>query len=71
MGSDADRAKTFEGLASIASFLRARVGQSLRLRLAPEITFKPDESVAHAAHIESLLSKIKEANNPPDGDSEA
>jgi ribosome-binding factor A len=71
MGSDAERAKTFEGLASVASFLRARVGQALRLRLAPEISFKPDESVAHAAHIENLLSKIKQANNPPDGDSEA
>jgi ribosome-binding factor A len=70
MGSDADRAKTFEGLASIASFLRARVGQSLRLRLAPEISFKPDESVAHAAHIESLLSKIKQGTVPPDGDAD-
>jgi ribosome-binding factor A len=70
MGSDADRAKTFEGLASIASFLRARVGQNLRLRLAPEISFKPDESVAHAAHIENLLSQIKEGMVPPDGDTD-
>jgi ribosome-binding factor A len=70
MGSDADRAKTFEGLASIASFLRARVGQNLRLRLAPEISFKPDESVAHAAHIENLLSQIKEGTVPPDGDTD-
>jgi ribosome-binding factor A len=70
MGSDADRAKTFEGLASIASFLRARVGQNLRLRLAPEIAFKPDESVAHAAHIENLLSQIKEGTVPPDGDTD-
>jgi ribosome-binding factor A len=40
------------------------------LRLAPEISFKPDESVAHAAHIENLLSKIKEGNVPPDGDAD-
>ncbi|HEX8943713.1 MAG TPA: 30S ribosome-binding factor RbfA [Gemmatimonadaceae bacterium] len=75
MGSDAERAKTFEGLASVASFLRARVGQALRLRLAPEISFKPDESVAHAAHIESLLSQIKQGTVPPsppasDGDAD-
>jgi ribosome-binding factor A len=71
MGSDAERAKTFEGLASVGSFLRARVGQALRLRLAPEITFKPDESVAHAAHIENLLSKIKEGTVPPPPDGDA
>ena len=70
MGSDADRAKTFEGLASIAGFLRARVGQALRLRLAPEISFRPDETIGHAAHIESLLSKIKDGTVPPDGDAD-
>jgi ribosome-binding factor A len=78
MGDDAERAQTFEGLASVATHLRSRVGRALRLRLAPEITFKPDESVAKAAHIEGLLAKIKEANppaNPPadagDGEGDA
>ena len=61
MGTDAERAQTFEGLASVATHLRARVGRALRLRLAPEITFRPDESVAHAARIEDLLARIKEA----------
>jgi hypothetical protein len=37
------------------------------LRLAPEIAFRPDESVAHAARIEDLLAKIKDAQpaEPP------
>src|SRR3954469_464107 len=64
MGSDAERASTFEGLASAASFLRSRVGRALRLRLAPEIAFRQDESVAHAARIEDLLAKIKDAQPP-------
>src|SRR5690606_30280133 len=55
LGTDAERAATFDGLASLAGHLRSRVGRSLRLRLAPEITFKADESIAHAARIESLL----------------
>jgi ribosome-binding factor A len=59
MGTDAERAQTFEGLASVATHLRARVGRALRLRLAPEIVFKPDESIAHAARIEDLLAQIK------------
>jgi len=70
MGSEAERATTFEGLASIAVHLRARVGRALRLRLAPEISFKPDESIAHATRIENLLSQIKEGTVPPDGDTD-
>ena len=71
MGSDTDRASTFDGLASIAGYLRSRVGRALRLRLAPEISFRPDETVARAARIEDLLAKIKDAQPPGDGDSNA
>ena len=70
MGSEAERATTFEGLASIAVHLRSRVGRALRLRLAPEISFKPDESIAHATRIENLLSQIKDGTIPPDGDAD-
>lgn len=59
LGTDDERAATFDGLASLAGHLRSVVGRNLRLRLAPEITFKPDESVAHAARIESLLSSLR------------
>jgi ribosome-binding factor A len=71
MGSETDRASTFDGLASIAGHLRSRVGKALRLRLAPEITFRQDESVAHAARIEDLLAKIKDAQPRTDGDDHA
>jgi ribosome-binding factor A len=70
MGTAAERKQTFEGLASVATHLRARVGRALRLRLAPEITFKPDESVAHAARIEDLLAQIKDGKPPADGDTD-
>jgi ribosome-binding factor A len=70
MGSEAERATTFEGLASIAVHLRSRVGRALRLRLAPEISFKPDESIAHATRIENLLSQIKDGTLPTDGDAD-
>ena len=70
MGSDAERAATFEGLESVASFLRARIGKALRLRLAPEIHFLADESVARAARIEQLLAQVKhDARSSGDGES--
>lgn len=70
MGSDQERKQTFEGLASVATHLRSRVGRALQLRLAPEIVFKPDESVAHASRIEDLLAQIKDGTLPADGDSD-
>jgi len=67
-GSEGERAATADGLASVASHLRARIGRALRLRLAPEIVFKPDESIARAARIETLLSQLKDAPQPPGED---
>ena len=60
LGTDEEQAATYEGLASVAAHLRSRVGRALRLRLAPEIVFKQDQSVAHAARIESLLAGLRD-----------
>ena len=59
LGSESQRAATFEGLAGVAPHLRGRVGRALRLRAAPEIEFRNDESIAHAAHIEHLLAQVR------------
>jgi len=58
LGSESERAATLDGLGSVASHLRSRIGRALRLRLAPEIAFKLDQSVAHAARIETLLAQL-------------
>lgn len=64
MGSEPEREATFQGLASTASHLRSRVGRSLRLRVAPEIQFREDDSIARAARIESLLAGIRSESAP-------
>ena len=74
LGTDVERAATFEGLTSVAGYLRAHIGRDLRLRLAPEITFHLDESGAYAARIETLLHSVKSdhpsADTPDAADSE-
>ena len=65
MGSDEERAATHEGLRSLAGHLRSVIGRKLRLRLAPEIEFRNDDSVARAARIEMLLEQLK--REAPDG----
>ncbi|MEO6525601.1 MAG: 30S ribosome-binding factor RbfA [Gemmatimonadaceae bacterium] len=68
LGSDSQRASTFDGLADVAGHLRGRVGRALRLRVAPEIEFRNDESVAHAAHIEQLLAQVRKDTHPDEPD---
>ena len=60
MGDEADKKTTMEGLRSVGSHLRSVLGKTLRLRSAPEIHFRTDESVAHASRIESLLAQIRD-----------
>ena len=70
MGDEADKKSTVEGLASVATHLRSRLGRSLRLRSAPEIHFRTDESVARASRIEQLLSQIRDEREQRDGSTE-
>ena len=67
-GSDTERETTMEGLASVSHTLRGRVGRALKLRIAPHITFKQDDSVARAARIESLLASVKPRPDEPAAD---
>jgi ribosome-binding factor A len=69
LGSESQRAATFDGLAGVAAHLRGRVGRALRLRVAPEIEFRNDESVAHAAKIEQLLAQVRRELPDEAGDS--
>ena len=69
LGSEAQRAATFEGLNGVAAHLRGRIGRALRLRAAPEIEFRNDESIAHAAKIEQLLAQVRRERPAEAGDS--
>jgi len=66
LGTDSERASTLDALESMKGHLRTRLAKSLRLRVAPQITFKLDESVARAARIESLLEQVRD-KKPDDG----
>lgn len=71
MGDDAAKKSTFEGLASVATHLRSRLGRSLRLHSAPEIVFKEDQSIAHASRIEQLLAQVRQEREADEAGREA
>ena len=70
MGGESTRASTLEGLRSLAGHLRSRLGRSLRIHSAPELDFRLDASVAHAARIETLLAQIKDGTVDPNAGSD-
>lgn len=70
LGADEEREYVLEALDGLTPRLRGHVGRALRLRIAPELHFRLDESVARAARIETLLRQIKEGagDAPAEGD---
>jgi ribosome-binding factor A len=63
MGTEEEKAKSLEGLASAARFLRAAVSRELRLRTSPELHFRLDRGLEHAQRIDRVLKELKETDD--------
>jgi ribosome-binding factor A len=63
MGSEEEKTKSLEGLASAARFLRAQLSRELNLRTSPELHFHLDRGIEHAQHIDRVLKKLKETDD--------
>jgi ribosome-binding factor A len=59
------REEALHALVAARGFLRRRLGQTLRLRFTPELTFSFDDSIERGARIEHLLENIQ---TPKDDD---
>ncbi len=53
-----DEKELMRGLRSASGYLRRELGQSLDLRYTPELTFLLDDSIAHGAYINILISDL-------------
>lgn len=60
MGSEEDKVKSLEGLASAARFLRAQIAKALPLRVTPELRFELDRGLEHAQRIDRVLRDLEE-----------
>jgi ribosome-binding factor A len=61
-GDAAERATALKGLKAAAGYVRHELVERLRLRLAPEVIFVPDQSEEYGQHIDELLRKV----SPPE-----
>jgi len=71
LGSEDERAKGLEALASASGFVRREIGRRLRLRFAPEIDFRYDRGLDAADQVARLLEEVTPpAAETEDGDEE-
>jgi ribosome-binding factor A len=62
-------AETLAALERAAGFVRAEVGQRMRLKYTPELSFKQDTTPSRAAHLEAVLDELNEARGETGGES--
>ena len=60
LGDERQWSASLAGLASARGFVRNWLRQHLDLRVTPEIDFRPDHSMEHAARIQSLLKRVQD-----------
>ena len=59
LGDDTQWAGSMAALGSARGFIRSWLRQHLDLRVTPDLDFRPDRSMEHAAKIQSLLKKVR------------
>lgn len=59
LGDDAQKENTLKALAKAKGFIRTEIGQRIRLRKTPEITFEFDQSIDYGNRIETLLHQVQ------------
>ena len=65
-----DKKEVAQGLKAANGFIRRELAKSLNLRITPELTFLPDDSVAYGAHIASILSNLDISPEEPEENEE-
>jgi ribosome-binding factor A len=60
LGSEDRWVSSFQALESARGFVWNWLRRHLDLRVTPDIMFRPDRSMEHAAHIQSLLASLRD-----------
>jgi len=65
MGSDDDKAASWEALQKALGFIRSEIGKRIKMRFTPELSLHLDETLEYSARIQELLHKIKQQEESP------
>ncbi|MCL6563116.1 MAG: 30S ribosome-binding factor RbfA [Firmicutes bacterium] len=69
-GDDAAVAQSLAGLESAAAFLRGEVARRLGLRLAPQLEFHPDPSIAESVRLHQIMKNLPPPAPPSEEESD-
>jgi ribosome-binding factor A len=58
LGSEEQWVSSFRALVSARGFIRNWLRRHLALRATPELSFRPDRSMEHAARMQTLLAEL-------------
>jgi len=64
LGPEEQWARSFAALESARGFVWNWLRKHLDLRLTPQLAFRPDRSMEHAAHIQALLAGLRPGDAP-------
>ncbi|RPF55951.1 30S ribosome-binding factor RbfA [Aquisalibacillus elongatus] len=59
-GDEEKKEETLIGLAKSKGFIRSEIGNRIRLRKVPELTFEIDETIEHGNKIERIIQDLNE-----------
>ncbi|MGQ0518334.1 30S ribosome-binding factor RbfA, partial [Bacillus sp. D-CC] len=59
LGDEEQKESTLKGLAKAKGFIRSEIGQRIRLRKTPEISFEFDESIGYGHRIDTLVHLLQ------------
>lgn len=59
MGTEEERKQSMEVLKHAQHFVRLEFGKRVRMKVLPDIQFKPDESVNRGVRMQELLEEIR------------
>ncbi|MDP3789209.1 MAG: 30S ribosome-binding factor RbfA [Candidatus Omnitrophota bacterium] len=68
LGNEKEKKSTGIALKRAKGFIKGHIGDRLKLRFTPEITFKVDASTEYADKMERLFNKIHEEKGPTTSD---
>ena len=68
LGPEEKWVSSFKALESARGFIWSWLRKNLDLRVTPQLLFRPDRSMEHAARMSALLSGLRPADDRPDED---
>ncbi len=63
LGDEASWRDSLEGLKSASGYLRSELARRLRLRIVPELDFRPDDSLKQGERIIRIIERLRESGS--------